>query len=96
MSTREKRIHAPHVEPAGDVIRGRREQRTIHDVARRAKVSVGTVSKALNNKGRLRQETRERIIAVARAIVHLSRLFESKFVKMKSDFRTSAGSLTPG
>ena len=37
----------------------------IHDVALRAKVSVGTVSKALNNKGRLRQETRERIIAAA-------------------------------
>ncbi|MGD1039176.1 MAG: LacI family DNA-binding transcriptional regulator [Roseiarcus sp.] len=37
----------------------------MHDVARRAKVSIGTVSKALNNKGRLRQETRERIIAAA-------------------------------
>ena len=32
----------------------------------RAKVSVGTVSKALNNKGRLRQETRDRIIAAAK------------------------------
>jgi LacI family transcriptional regulator len=64
MSTREKRIH-PRAEPTDDGIRGRREQRTIHDVARRAKVSIGTVSKALNNKGRLRQETRERIIAAA-------------------------------
>ncbi len=66
MSPGEKLIHAPHLEPTDDVIRGRREQRTIHDVARRAKVSVGTVSKALNNKGRLRQETRERIIAAAK------------------------------
>ena len=66
MSTREKRIHPPRAEPTDDGIRGRREQRTIHDVARRAKVSVGTVSKALNNKGRLRQETRERIIAAAK------------------------------
>ena len=66
MSTREKRIHTPRAEPTDDGIRGRREQRTIHDVARRAKVSVGTVSKALNNKGRLRQETRERIIAAAK------------------------------
>ncbi|MFZ1962827.1 MAG: LacI family DNA-binding transcriptional regulator [Roseiarcus sp.] len=65
MSTREKRIHTPRAEPTDDGIRGRREQRTIHDVARRAKVSIGTVSKALNNKGRLRQETRERIIAAA-------------------------------
>ena len=48
MSTREKRIHTPRAEPTDDGIRGRREQRTIHDVARRAKVSVGTVSKALN------------------------------------------------
>jgi LacI family transcriptional regulator len=65
MSTREKRIHTPRAEPTDDGVRGRREQRTIHDVARRAKVSIGTVSKALNNKGRLRQETRERIIAAA-------------------------------
>jgi LacI family transcriptional regulator len=41
---------------------------TIHDVARLAKVSVGTVSKALNNNGSLRQETRERVIAVAKRI----------------------------
>ena len=66
MSTREKRIHTPRAEPTDDGIRGRREQRTIHDVARRAKVSVGTVSKALNDKGRLRQETRDRIIAAAK------------------------------
>ena len=32
------------------------------------KVSVGTVSKALNNNGSLRQETRERVIAVAREL----------------------------
>ena len=69
MSTCEERIDAPpRAEPTDDGIRGRHEQRTIHDVARRAKVSVGTVSKALNNKGRLRPETRERIIAVAKAI----------------------------
>ena len=66
MSTREKRIHPPRADPTDDSIRGRREQRTIHDVARRAKVSVGTVSKALNDKGRLRQETRDRIIAAAK------------------------------
>ncbi len=66
MSTREERTDTPRAEPTDDGIRGRREQRTIHDVAQRAKVSVGTVSKALNNKGRLRQETRERIIAAAK------------------------------
>ena len=36
---------------------------TIRDVARLAGVSVGTASKALNNNGSLRQETRDRVIA---------------------------------
>lgn len=40
--------------------------RTIHDVARLAKVSIGTASKALNGNGQLRAETRARVIAVAR------------------------------
>ncbi len=66
MSTGEKRIPVPRAEPIDGGVRGRPEQRTIHDVAQRAQVSVGTVSKALNNKGRLRQETRERIIAAAK------------------------------
>lgn len=39
---------------------------TIRDVARRAGVSVATASKGLNGKGRMRPETRERIIAAAR------------------------------
>ena len=41
---------------------------TIRDVARASNVSIGTVSKALNNIGSLRQETRERIATVAEAI----------------------------
>jgi len=41
---------------------------TIRDVPRAASVSVGTVSKALNNNGSLRQETRERVIAAAKAL----------------------------
>ena len=41
---------------------------TIHDLARLADVSIGTVSKALNGGGRLRQETRERVERVAREI----------------------------
>ena len=42
--------------------------RTIHDVARLAGVSIGTVSKALNANGRLSAETRAKIIKVAKAI----------------------------
>src|SRR5438445_1996253 len=41
---------------------------TIRDVARLADVSIGTASKALNDNGRLRQETREKVIRVAREI----------------------------
>jgi LacI family transcriptional regulator len=39
---------------------------TIRDVAARAGVSIGTVSKALNGQGKLRSETRERVAAAAR------------------------------
>ncbi|QBD82941.1 LacI family transcriptional regulator [Ktedonosporobacter rubrisoli] len=38
---------------------------TIHDVARAAGVTIGTVSKALNGQGKLKEETRERVRAVA-------------------------------
>jgi LacI family transcriptional regulator len=41
---------------------------TIRDVARLAEVSIGTASKALNANGRLRQETRDKVIQVARDI----------------------------
>src|SRR5687768_1100735 len=40
----------------------------IRDVARLAAVSIGTASKALNANGRLRQETRDKVIQVAREI----------------------------
>jgi LacI family transcriptional regulator len=45
--------------------RTRQRRPTIRDVARAAGVSVGTASKALNGKGRLRPETRERVIREA-------------------------------
>jgi LacI family transcriptional regulator len=45
-----------------------RQRLTIRDVARLSNVSVGTVSKALNNSGSLRQETRDRVIAVAKEL----------------------------
>jgi LacI family transcriptional regulator len=41
---------------------------TIRDVARLSEVSIGTASKALNGNGQLRQETRARVIAVAREL----------------------------
>ena len=47
---------------------GARRQPTIHDVARLANVSIGTVSKALNGNGRLSAETRARVTALARQV----------------------------
>lgn len=41
---------------------------TIRDVAQRAGVSIGTASKALNDNGRLKTETRERVIAAAQEL----------------------------
>ncbi len=38
---------------------------TIRDVAAEAGVSIGTASKALNGRGKLRTETRERVAAAA-------------------------------
>ncbi len=46
-------------------IRRRPPRLTIRDVARAANCSIGTVSKALNNSGSVRAETRARIVAVA-------------------------------
>jgi LacI family transcriptional regulator len=41
---------------------------TIRDVARLSQVSIGTVSKALNDSGKLRAETRARVIAQAKKL----------------------------
>jgi LacI family transcriptional regulator len=46
-------------------VRPRRGQSTIADVAALAQVSIGTASKALNGRGQLREQTRERVLAAA-------------------------------
>jgi LacI family transcriptional regulator len=60
------------IRPAGSLKRREvgpgRATPTIRDVARASNVSIGTVSKALNNNGSLRQETRQRIATAAEAI----------------------------
>ena len=52
-------------EKAGVEKPSRRHRNTIRDVAEAAGVSISTVSKALNDGGRMRQETRAHIRAVA-------------------------------
>ncbi|SEQ52624.1 LacI family transcriptional regulator [Devosia sp. YR412] len=44
------------------------ERATIRDVAAQAGVSIGTASKALNGNGRLKQETRDKVVAAADAL----------------------------
>lgn len=46
----------------------KRVQATIHDVARAAGVSIGTVSKALNGTGSLAQTTRDKVMQTVRAL----------------------------
>jgi len=41
---------------------------TVNDVAARAGVSVGTVSKALNGRGQLRAETRRKVVMAAQEL----------------------------
>ncbi len=57
----------PMSEPklSSSTMQDRRAQPTIHDVARVAGVSISTVSKVLNDQGRLRPETRARVREVA-------------------------------
>lgn len=48
--------------------KNKRNEPTVHDVAKAAGVTIGTVSKALNNSGSLKDTTREHIIKVAKDI----------------------------
>ncbi len=54
--------------PPPATLGNRKAAPTIRDVARLAGVSIGTASKALNDNGRLRQETRDKVMQVAREI----------------------------
>jgi len=47
---------------------GRGKEATIHDIAEKAGVSIGTVSRALNNKPGVHPETRERVLTVSREL----------------------------
>jgi len=51
-----------------DATVGQSKEATIHDIAAQAGVSIGTVSRALNNKPGVHPETRERVLAVSREL----------------------------
>src|SRR5579875_815680 len=56
---------------------------TLQDVARAAGVTLGTASKAINGRGKLRPETRERVRAEARRLGFRFRTIEESTPSMR-------------
>lgn len=54
--------------PEEPLLSGRRSRVTIDDIAEKTGLSRGTVSKALNGRGQLRQETRQQVLDVAQEL----------------------------
>ncbi|HHW30876.1 MAG TPA: substrate-binding domain-containing protein [Clostridiaceae bacterium] len=52
---------------------------TIKDIAKEAGVSIGTVYRALNNKGRIKKETKEKILALAKKMDYKPNTVARKF-----------------
>jgi LacI family transcriptional regulator len=63
----------------------RQRRVTAGDVAERAGVSVGTVSKALSGRGAVRHETRQRILTVARELNYQSNQLAASLHSGRSD-----------
>ncbi len=61
-----------------------RKKITIKDIARRANVSHTTVSRALNNKSRIKDETKERILAIARELNYRPNFIARSLVMRKT------------
>jgi LacI family transcriptional regulator len=57
---------------------------TIKDVARKADVSISTVSYALNGKGNISREVRQKVFYVARALGYKKNIYAEAMVKKKS------------
>jgi len=54
--------------PAPKKKRNRSAKATVHDIAREANVSTGTVSRALNNSDEVKPETRQRVLEISRRL----------------------------
>lgn len=58
---------------------------TIFDVAKRAGVSIGTVSRVLNNRDRVRPETRERILKAIEELDYHANTFAQKLASQQTE-----------
>lgn len=58
---------------------------TIFDVAKRANVSIGTVSRVLNNRDRVRRETRERVLTAIRELDYHSNALAQGLASQQTD-----------
>ncbi|MGB3798333.1 MAG: LacI family DNA-binding transcriptional regulator, partial [Lewinella sp.] len=50
---------------------------TLNDIARRANVSIGTVDRAMHNRGRIAPEVKERILAIAEEMGYKKNIYAS-------------------
>lgn len=58
---------------------------TIYDIAREAKVGIGTVSRVLNNSPKVTSETRERVISVAKRLNYQPHAFAQALARKRSN-----------
>ncbi len=58
---------------------------TIYDIAREAKVGIGTVSRVLNNSPKVTSETRDRVISVANRLNYRPHAFAQALARKKSN-----------
>ncbi|MDD8017930.1 MAG: LacI family DNA-binding transcriptional regulator [Bacteroidota bacterium] len=58
---------------------------TIYDIAREAKVGIGTVSRVLNNSPKVTQQTRDRVISVASRLNYQPHAFAQALARKRSN-----------
>lgn len=58
---------------------------TVKEIAKKANVSVATVSRALNNDDKVKNDTKELVLSIAKQLNYTPNIFARNFVKKKSN-----------